>query len=178
MAPAQISTRRGNWGPILLGAGVVAIYFLATRSPGLPLGWEVNYATAQKQAQTDQKKMLVAFSMDGCPPCRMMERSVLPTEPVKQALAGFVPVYVDAVKNSELAEKMGIVGTPTFVVAASDGTPLLSVSGYVPVDSFVEFLQKGAKAERPVVNLEIPPLTPPAEPPTKEVARRKSPPAP
>lgn len=167
MATTQSTTRRGNWGPILLGAGVVVIYLLATRSPGFPEGWGDNYAVAQQQAAADHKKMLVAFSMDGCPPCRMMERSVLPVEAVKHALAGYVPVHVDAVKHSELAERMGIVGTPTYVVAASDGTPLLSASGYLPVDSFVEFLKEGAKAEKPAQG-DSPTFRSADPPPTKD----------
>jgi len=165
MAWLQATSRRGNWGPILLGAGVVVIYMLATRSPGLPEGWSDNYAAAQKQAETGQKKLLVAFSMDGCPPCRMMERSVLPADAVKQAMADFVPVHVDAVRESQLAERMGIIGTPTYVVATSDGTPLLSASGYLPVESFVEFLKEGAKAEKPA----------PANPPTSTVVHQPIP---
>lgn len=126
--------------------GVVGIYLLATRSPGHPEGWSEDFASAQREAVRSNKKLLVAFSMPGCPPCRMMERSVLPAPPVKEALTGYVAVHVDATRNGNLAERMGVAGTPTYIVASSDGTPLLSASGYLPVESFVAFLKQGVNS--------------------------------
>ena len=135
---------RGFLGPAILVAAVLGLYYVTMR-PSEPLeGWQLDYASALTQAAGTDRKLVVAFHMEGCPPCRAMEQQVLASPSVREALEAFIPVRVDASRQRELANLFGIEGTPTYAIVDSSGRVLARCEGFQPVEAFVEFLKGGS----------------------------------
>lgn len=155
-SPPDARGGRGRWlrsyrGGILLFGGLLAVLIWQSRPEPLPAAWQTDYPSAVAQAKRDGKKLLIAFHMHGCPPCRAMAATVLGAEPVTAALqAAYVPVKLDVFANRELAKTYEVTGTPAYmVVDAESGELLTSAYGYLPVDIFVQFLERGADLTRP-----------------------------
>ncbi len=144
------SVGRSRWGPALLFGGVAALYFVTTRPSPVSEGWGTDYRAARAEAartagsKSDGRKVLIAFYMDGCPPCAAMDRLVLSTAAVRSALDAFVPVRVDVDKERELANQFEVLGTPTYAVVDADGGILAKCEGYQPVAAFMKFLAGSA----------------------------------
>lgn len=142
----------GQWVPLLIALGALGLYVVATR-PTPPLeGWETDYAAAIDKARSSQKPLLIDFYMDNCASCVVMERTVLNQLPVEQALSDFVRVRVDVMRERHVANRYGVVGTPTYAVVDTDGTLVAKIEGVQPVDRFIKFLKRASasQTDRPV----------------------------
>jgi thioredoxin-related protein len=136
----------GRWIPLVLIVLVIGFYIYGSRPSGPVPGWLTDPAMAFAQAAEKKSSLVLAFYSDGCPPCKAMDRSVLGTGAVQDALTGYVPVRVDAWKEIELKDKYGVEATPTFIIADSSGKPLARTEGFHDVDDFVSFLNRGRLA--------------------------------
>ena len=135
------SRRRFAWKPLLLVAVLLTLYIVMTRPAPPPEDWGSDYETALATAATDDRKVMVAFHLAGCPPCYAMNRLVLGTSEVRSALHGYVPIQLDAHEHRELANRLGVVGAPTYVVLDAEGRMLAKCDGYQSVSAFVMFLK-------------------------------------
>ncbi|MCH7596661.1 MAG: thioredoxin family protein, partial [Planctomycetes bacterium] len=133
-----------RWGPTVLITAVLCVYVFTGRSSAPPPGWGSDFASALSEASSTDRKLVIAFYSEGCSPCAAMDRSVLGTPAVHAALAGFVPVRVNAWEERDLTARYGVPVTPTFVVADPVGNPLARVEGYHSVPEFVRFLSQSA----------------------------------
>lgn len=131
----------------IIALAICGLYYATSWSTPTFADWEVSFTDAQIKAQATDRNMLVAFYMQGCPPCVIMDRTVLNTRTVKQALEGFVPVRLDAASDPA-AYRFGVFATPTFLVATPAGEVLAKREGYQSVDEFVAFLG-AASAKKP-----------------------------
>ena len=78
-----------------------------------------------------------------CPPCRMMARVL---ESAEQQLGGKIHfVKVDVDEQQQLATEFDIMSIPTLVVF-KDGKPVKRMSGYRPLDTFVEELKSAVES--------------------------------
>jgi thioredoxin-related protein len=137
--------RRGSrWTPIVIIGCAFALYWVMTRPAPALEGWRTDYPSALAEAEAGNRKVLLAFHMQGCPPCNLMIRQVLNTAQVKAALEGFIPVRVDADRDAATPARYAVQGTPTYIVTDPGGTPLAMTAGYVPVDAFVAFLKQAS----------------------------------
>ncbi len=136
--------RTQRWGPTLLVAATLAFYFFLTRPAPAPAGWGDDYQAALKDASTSQRHVVIAFYSEGCPPCAAMDRTVLGTAEVQEALAGYLPVRLDVNRHREPASRYRVFATPTFVIADEAGRPLAQRQGYQSVAEFVAFLKEHA----------------------------------
>lgn len=147
---------RWRWGPWAFFVGLAALYFIGSRPTPPPEGWGDDYTAALAAATEEERNVLVAFYMPGCVYCDVMDRSVLPVAEVRSAVEGFVPVRVNLMEERELANRVGAIGAPTYVVLDARGNLLAKTEGYQPVESFMQFLSRAsilpatelAKAER------------------------------
>jgi len=86
--------------------------------------WRADYATALAESQASGKPILVDFTADWCPPCRVMEREVWPDERVRRALNEFtVPLQIDVDDEaaSPLSDARRIRSIPTVLILDSQG---------------------------------------------------------
>lgn len=85
---------------------------------------------------------LVDFWATWCPPCRMMAPVLESAEQQLGDKINFVKVDVD---EQQLAAEFDIMSIPTLVVF-KDGKPVKRMSGYRPLDTFVEELKSAVES--------------------------------
>lgn len=117
------------------------------RGHGLPDNWLTDFKKAREASQKSGKPIVAMFSASWCGPCRAMIGTVYPTDEAQKALQEFVPVYIDAEKQRELATENDIHGFPTFVCFDSDGAVIDKHVGGGDVEKFTEMLAKFHVAE-------------------------------
>lgn len=114
----------------------------ADKGDSAPDGWQTDLTSAKALAKKDDKPMLVVFSASWCPPCQALKKKVYPQASVKKALEAWVPVYVDADANEDLAKKHNIEGLPTLLILDASGKELSRQVGCNPTSTFfLKFLE-------------------------------------
>ena len=115
-------------------------------------GWYVDdYDGALKRAKLEGKPLFIDFTGVYCANCRVMERRVFPTEPVKKQFENMIltRLYVD--KKDSLSqvyaklqfEKYKQATQPYYVLLdPKDESTLVDTGGYIP-NGFSIFLEKG-----------------------------------
>ena len=129
-----------RWQPIVLIGGVFVLYLLSVRTVTPPEGWATDFDAAVAEARETDRLLLLAFNMNGCMPCSMMDKLVLPEPHVEAALASFVPVRVDIDRQLDVARRFNVYATPTYAIVDADGNLLRRCSGFQPVEEFLAFL--------------------------------------
>lgn len=147
MSPPPGRPRR--WGPTLLITATLALYFFLSRPTAAPAGWGDDYEAALRDAVASGRHVIIAFYSEGCPACAAMDRSVLGTPEVREALLGYIPVRLDVNRRREPARRYRILATPTFVVLNEEGRPLAQREGYQSKEEFVAFLKENAPLFKP-----------------------------
>ena len=142
------SRSRLRWVPTLLIAGMFILYLLATRSGSGLSGWSDDYESALAESTATGRPLVLALHSRGCPPCAIMDRTVLSQSVVQQALGRFVPVRLDVGKHPALAARLGVMGTPTYTLVDAMGNIVAQVSGYLSVEAFLRFLKQASSPTR------------------------------
>jgi len=142
MNPSPGNPRR--WGPTLLIAATFILYFFLSRPAAAPAGWGDDYKAALKDAGASGRHVIIAFYSEGCPPCAAMDRSVLGTPEVRDALFGYLPVRLDVNRHHEAASRYQVFATPTFVILNEAGRLVARREGYQSNEEFVAFLKEYA----------------------------------
>ncbi len=141
-------------------AGLICALCAACACAAAPKGWTTDFAAAQKEAEKEQKAMIVLFTgSDWCPWCvRLADEILLKKEFASAVQKDFVPVYLDFPQddsritpqerkaNEALARKYGIRGYPTLLVMDAKGS-VKGKTGYqrmTPAD-YLEHLRKLAR---------------------------------
>ncbi|MDG2222220.1 MAG: thioredoxin family protein [Rubripirellula sp.] len=106
----------------------------------LPDYWLTDFEKAREKSAETGKPVLAMFSASWCGPCKMMIANVYPTDEAKQALAPFVPVYIDSEQQVDLATKNEVRAYPTFICFDTEGESLGQHVGGGGVDDFVSML--------------------------------------
>lgn len=136
-----------RWGPTLLVAAALTVYFFLTRPAAAPAGWGDDFEAALMDAAATKRHVIIAFYSEGCPPCTAMDRTVLGAPAVQEALFGYLPVRLDVNRQREPALRYQVFATPTFVVIDEAGRELARCEGYQTVKEFVTFLKENAPAK-------------------------------
>ena len=136
--------RAPRWGPTLLIASAFVLYFLLSRPAAAPAGWGDDYQTALEAAGATRRHVVIAFYSEGCPPCAAMDRTVLGSPEVREALSGYLPVRLDVNREREPASRFQVFATPTFVITDEAGRELARREGYQAIEEFVAFLKENA----------------------------------
>ena len=100
-------------------------------------------ADFEKEIINHKGYALVDFWATWCPPCRMMAPVLESAEQQLGDKINFVKVDVD--EQQLLAAEFDIMSIPTLVVF-KDGKPVKRMSGYRPLDAFVEELKSAVES--------------------------------
>lgn len=99
-------------------------------------------ADFEKEIINHKGYALVDFWATWCQPCRMMAPVLESAEQQLGDKINFVKVDVD--EQQQLAAEFDIMSIPTLVVF-KDGKPVKRMSGYRPLDTFVEELKSAVE---------------------------------
>lgn len=109
-------------------------------------------AAAKLPSLTDLKGQVVAqhkaavllFGARWCGPCHVLDQKVLPQPEVQKALGKVVFVHYDAEETpgKEAARTLRIVGYPTLVALAQDGSEIDRLEGYQSPEDLVRWLDQ------------------------------------
>ena len=141
-----------RWAPAGIVVSLAFLFFVSTRSTSIPEGWGHDYEAAMIEAIEKQHPVLIAFHSNNCPPCVAMDRYVLTTPIVIEAVKRFTPVVVDMYRRSDLAEKFAVNGTPTYVIIDHDEKPIDQIVGFHEANDFVSFLNNASKSFNPSIH--------------------------
>ena len=100
-------------------------------------------ADFEKEIINHKGYALVDFWATWCPPCRMMAPVLESAEQQLGDKINFLKVDVD--EQQQLAAEFDIMSIPTLVVF-KDGKPVKRMSGYRPLDAFVEELKSAVES--------------------------------
>jgi thiol:disulfide interchange protein len=108
--------------------------------------WRTSFPAALDEARESGKPMLVNFTADWCPPCRVMKHDVWPDEQVQHAITeSFVPVMIDVddPSNAMVGRQYGVMSIPTILVVDADGK-VLRQGNFMTRNSLLQFLEDDA----------------------------------
>ena len=100
-------------------------------------------ADFEKEIINHKGYALVDFWATWCQPCRMMAPVLESAEQQLGDKINFVKVDVD--EQQQLAAEFDIMSIPTLVVF-KDGKPVKRMSGYRPLDTFIEELKSAVES--------------------------------
>ncbi len=138
----------------LIGVGVISIAGAVYGGKGLahpftrPIVSEFTYVQSMPELQqriAGDKPVLIYFSAEWCVVCRHLEANVLSETEVVSALQEWNPAKVDLTDigdfQQQLMDKYQIIGPPTFVFLARDGSVVKRIVGNINKDRLLQYLQ-------------------------------------
>lgn len=113
--------------------------------------WRLDYAAARKEAAQKGLPLVIEFGTDNCYWCRRLESDTFTNPGVARTMSEkFIPLKIDANRETRLTEDLRIHSYPTVILADSDGRILGTIEGFQPPDRFHENLQRAlARVENP-----------------------------
>jgi thioredoxin-related protein len=105
--------------------------------------WRHDYSGARKEAQERDLPLLLDFGTETCHWCKRLDATTFRHETIVSVInQRFIPLKVDAEKQSTLAEALHIRSYPTLVLAGSDGKIIGTLEGYLDASRLHEQLQR------------------------------------
>jgi len=143
--PMPRPPRRG-WVWALLSVLAVAALWYTYWPVRSDIQWLGDFEAAQAMARATQKPILLYFSSDQCPPCRVMSRRTWPDDRVEQRVTeGFVPLKVDIAdlyRPTPLAHKYGASALPMLVLLNEKGDMVAPpLQGYASPQVLLDYLE-------------------------------------
>jgi thiol:disulfide interchange protein len=100
--------------------------------------WSADLAAGFQKAEQESKPLMIEFTADWCPYCRMMEDSVFSRPEVIRKAGQFIPIRIDVDKQLGIANqyhanarKYGGSGIPNVLFLNCEGEKLMHVIGYL-----------------------------------------------
>ena len=149
----QVKTQIARF-PLAKGMGAGLVLLASECAFAFPLDYGAygpsEYQKALDQASKEDKKMLIYFRMNNCPPCSYVS-GALDSSEVRAAYKNkyvFIEAWVKGGEGSALGRRFGITGAPHFVVLDSKGKPLCkSIGGFANSAEAIELANKMAKLD-------------------------------
>ena len=94
------------------------------------------------------KALFIDFTADWCLTCKVNEKTILETQPIREAMRknGIIPLKADWTRRDEditqWLKKFGKAGVPFYLVISKDGTPI-PLPEVITTDMVIDALEKG-----------------------------------
>ena len=102
-----------------------AVWFAIGAGAEEKIPWQAYSEESLHAAVRGQRPVMIEFTSRNCPSCRQMERKVFTDHRVTEAARVFLPLRADLTTlnatNEALANRFGVVATPTIVFIGTDG---------------------------------------------------------
>jgi thiol-disulfide isomerase/thioredoxin len=122
------------------------------------LAFTRDYSAGMKAARGLKKPVVILVGSKACAFCRKLEAGPLNDKAVKEALAGFVLIYVDGEDNAELRKVLEVTQYPALFTARPDGRGVKSHQVSPPtVESLLDHLKN---YDRPAAQSSVVPVQP------------------
>jgi thioredoxin-like negative regulator of GroEL len=109
--------------------------------------WRYDYNAARREAQDKGLPLVLDFGTEHCFWCKRLDATTFQDPAVVRLMNGrFIPLKVDAEKESGLANYLRVQSYPTIVIAASDGKIYGTHEGYLDASRFHEHLKRALAA--------------------------------
>ena len=116
---------------LLLAAGVSALVLNISCDADRPMVAEGEEIAWQTSLPEDAgRPVLVDFTADWCPPCKVMEQEAWPDAEVAEAARAYAAVKIDIDFNPDLAADFEVASIPTIILLGADGNTLARQEGY------------------------------------------------
>lgn len=125
----------------------VALLIGAAAAPAQHVTWRTEYNAARREATEKNRPLVLEFGTEACFWCKKLESTTL-RDPAVAALLNdrFVPVKLDAERETTLSQALRIQTYPTLIVAAPEGKILGILEGYLEPEKLLDNLQKALAA--------------------------------
>jgi len=112
--------------------------------------WRPWSGEAFSQARAEGKRVLLSISASWCHWCHVMdEESFAHPEVIRQLNNRFIPVRVDSDQRPDINSRYNMGGWPTVAVLDEEGR-VIAGETYLPLGSFLAWLESAARAESPL----------------------------
>jgi thioredoxin-like negative regulator of GroEL len=107
-----------------------------------PIEWVHDLKRARRISASTGRPMLIIVGGPWCQHCQKLETEVLGNSTVARYInSSFVPVHLDSQKDKRAVEILEVKSIPTTVVLNSEADLVGTVSGYVAVREYAQFLK-------------------------------------
>lgn len=113
----------------------------ASSSISFGVGWINSYPDAVKLSKAMKSPLLMVFTAEWCPPCRMMHDQTYPDPRIQALLKRIACLRVDVDANHELAMTWRVAGIPRLIVLNVAGQVLADHIGFMSADKLEPVLQ-------------------------------------
>jgi thioredoxin-like negative regulator of GroEL len=105
--------------------------------------WRTDYLAARREAQEKGRPLVIDFGTEHCYWCKRLDATTFHDPTVLRVMNdNFIPLRIDAEKESGLAQALRIQSYPTIIIAAADGKIIATQEGYLDAGRFHEKLQQ------------------------------------
>lgn len=100
-----------------------------------------SYKEALQKSAELKKPVLVYFAADWCQWCQKMKSEVLDLPEVKEAMKGYVVVFVNVDRNRDIAKKFRVTTLPSYLITNQKEEKVKFSSGYKNAQDFINWLK-------------------------------------
>lgn len=124
----------------LIGIACVVLLPLCAMAEESKIPWLTDFAEAQRQAEASGKLIFADIFATWCPPCKMLEQYTFSDDATAKRLEAYIPVKLDADKESELVMRYSDGSLPTLVVIEPNGAIVDYEEGFKTVEQLDQWL--------------------------------------
>ena len=121
----------------------LGVMLLGSNCQAQPIRWHSDPQAARQEASERRIPLVYDFGAEDCFWCKRLDETTFRDPNVQRAVADrFVMVKVDAQRQTQLTQSLGINSFPTLVFARPDGSYLGKNAGYVDAERFCQQLER------------------------------------
>ncbi len=109
--------------------------------------WRTDFEQALKDAQNQNKNIILDFGADWCKACKDLERLTFADSDVTKRLQSFIAVKIDGTNIKDpsvksIQSKFSVIGLPTVIILDSQGDEQGRFTSFLPPEQFIKFLDQ------------------------------------